>query len=126
MADGITLAGFSKAIQAALAEYGAQAEQAIKDAAIDTAAYAVVELKKTSPRRTGKYARAWRYDVMNKRLGIAVVVHNKEGQLTHLLEKEHAKRGGGRYYPEQSGTIHIAPAEEHAIERFEEELRKRL
>jgi hypothetical protein len=55
------------------------------------------ELKEKSPKRTGKYAKGWRSTVRKESaVGAEVVVHNKIYRLTHLLEKGHAKRGGGK------------------------------
>ncbi|WP_373605411.1 HK97 gp10 family phage protein [Bacillus cereus] len=75
------------------------------------------ELKQKSPKskRTSgrKYANGWR----KKRDSNAIIVHNAlKPQLTHLLEKGHAKVGGGRV----PAKVHIAPAEEKAINEFTE------
>jgi hypothetical protein len=83
---------------------------------VDTAAEVVAnelvdDLKETSPELTGDYRKGWR--VKNVR-GIRVV-HNKTNyQLTHLLEKGHAKVGGGRV----EAKVHIKPAEVRAINDF--------
>ncbi|WP_421927642.1 HK97 gp10 family phage protein [Lysinibacillus capsici] len=57
-----------------------------------------------------QYAKGWRA----KKVGNQWVVHNIEYQLTHLLEKGHAKVGGGRV-PAQ---VHIRPVEEEMIDEF--------
>lgn len=57
-----------------------------------------------------QYAKGWRA----KKVGKSWVVHNIEYQLTHLLEKGHAKVGGGRV-PAQ---VHIRPVEEEMIDDF--------
>ncbi|MFA2810171.1 HK97 gp10 family phage protein [Bacillus mycoides] len=77
----------------------------------------VNELKQKSPRskreNSGEYAKGWR----KKKEGNAIIVHNAlKPQLTHLLEKGHAKVGGGRV----PAKVHIAPAEEKAINDFTE------
>lgn len=61
--------------------------------------------------KSGEYQRGWGYSTQ----GNSIFIRNRHRyQLTHLLEKGHAKRGGGRVraYP------HIKPAEEAMIERY--------
>ncbi|MEY8525231.1 MobQ family relaxase [Lachnospiraceae bacterium 38-10] len=54
---------------------------------------------------------------------LELVVHNKKRyQLTHLLEKGHAKRGGGRV----RAFSHIAPAEQAGIRELEEDIKRGL
>ena len=82
-------------------------------------------LNKTSPKLTGDYAASWTYGTgETKRTKHTMVVHadKPEYALTHLLEKGHQKRGGGR----TKAIVHIAPAEEAAVDELEKELRTRL
>lgn len=76
-------------------------------------------LKQKSPKNTGKYRKGWR----KKKDGNAIIVHNAlKPQLTHLLEKGHAKANGGRV----PAKVHIAPAEEKAINEFLERVERAI
>ena len=92
--------------------------QALEETQKDLAKSAVKQLKATSPKRTGKYASGW----TRKKKGNAIIVHNKQYHLTHLLEKGHAKCGGGRV----AARVHIAPVEKQVQSMAEPVLRKRL
>lgn len=101
----------------ALAEYSTEIEEGLEKAKEDNSKIGAKTLKVTSPKKTGKYAKGWRA----KKFGTAWAVYNAtDYQLTHLLEKGHAKTGGGRV----PGRPHIAPVEEQVIVGYEKQLEK--
>ena len=109
----------STEIEKILHEELEKSRDAIEKAAEKVAQQTVDRLKQTSPKKTGKYARAWRKKATPLIRGKAsYIVHNTRGQLTHLLEKGHALKSGGR----TRAFPHIKPAEEEAIKNFEREL----
>lgn len=100
-----------------LLRYAHLVEEDVKVAQEDVAKELVSTLKQTSPKKTGDYRKGWRA----KRQGNKIVVHNAtDYQLTHLLEKGHAKVGGGRVAPK----VHIALAEEKAVEDYIERIER--
>ncbi|MGH0685822.1 HK97 gp10 family phage protein [Bacillus mycoides] len=105
---------FANDITRELQRYANVVEEDLEVAKEEVADNLVQELKQESPKKTGKYSKGWR----KKKDGNAIIVHNAlKPQLTHLLEKGHAKAGGGRVPP---AKVHIAPAEEKAINEFTE------
>ena len=98
-------------IMQGLQEYADLADTAMKKAVRKSATQV------NAPKDTGKYAKSW----ATKKTGenshsLEMTVHSKNRyQLAHLLEKGHAKRGGGRV----SGKPHIAPAEENGVQLLE-------
>ena len=74
--------------------------------------------------KSGAYSKSWAVKTMNQSSNkLEVVVHSKNRyQLAHLLEKGHAKRGGGRV----GGKVHIAPAEQSGIEQLERDIERAL
>lgn len=108
----------SKEIEKALKEYTEEVEIALDNTKKDLARQGIKELKAKSPVRTGKYAKSW----TRKKRGKKIILHNKEYQLTHLLEKGHAKRGGGRV----AARVHIAPVEKHLQQDAEQVFKKKL
>lgn len=98
-------------IAKALREYTDDVTEKLDDAKDEISKEAVAELKSTSPKKTGDYAKGW----SRKKTAHGYVVYNRtDYQLTHLLENGHAKRNGGRVrsYP------HIAPVEQKVIDKF--------
>ncbi len=76
-----------------------------------------------APRRSGKYAKSWAVKTLGESSdSIRIVVHSRKYQLTHLLEKGHAKRGGGR----TRAFPHIAPAEKAGAEQLMRDIERDL
>lgn len=80
----------------------------------------VKNLKETSPKQTGAYARSW----TRTKQGNKYIIHVKSPhyRLTHLLEKGHAKVGGGRV----AAKVHIRPAEVQAINDYLERIERAI
>lgn len=110
-------------------EYANDVAEDMKIDAKEVAKEAVKELKATSPvgkgSRKGHYNKGWTYSVgKDSAYKIGITVHNsKKPGLAHLLEKGHARRGGGRNVP---GKEHISPVEQKVIENYEKRLKERL
>ena len=114
----IKISQLSSEITKYLREYTSEVEEGLEKAKDDVSKATVKTLKSTSPEKTGKYAKAWR----RTKVGSAWVIHvaAPHYRLAHLLEKGHAKRGGGRV----PGRVHIAPVEEQAVKDFENAVEK--
>ena len=111
-------------IMQGLQEYADLADTAMKKAVRKTAKSVKDEISANAPKRTGAYAKSWTAKKTKENShSLEMTVHSKNRyQLAHLLEKGHAKRGGGRV----SGKPHIAPAEEKGVQLFEELIEEAL
>ena len=109
----VKIGDLAKAVMKELDDYGVavglEVEKVSKEVAEDTAKM----LNKTSPKLTGDYAASWTYGTgETKRTKHTMVVH----------AEKHQKRSGGR----TKAIVHIATAEEAAVDELEKELRTRL
>ena len=104
-------------IMKGLTEYVDLAEADMKKAVKKTATAVKKDITANAPKRTGKYAASWTTKKTKENShSLEMTVHSKDRyQLAHLLEKGHAKRGGGRV----AGRPHIAPAEESGVKMLE-------
>lgn len=110
----------AKAVMDNLREYANEVGEAVEVAAQKNAKLGVKLLKASSPKLTGSYATGWRAKKLDN--GQWVIHNATDYQLTHLLEKGHAKVGGGRVAPK----VHIAPVEEYLIETFLEDVEEAI
>ena len=104
-------------IMKGLTEYADLADTSMKKAVRKTAKSVKDEISSNAPKRTGAYSKSWTAKKTKENShSLEMTVHSKNRyQLAHLLEKGHAKRGGGRV----SGKPHIAPAEENGVQLLE-------
>ncbi|PEE15957.1 HK97 gp10 family phage protein [Bacillus nitratireducens] len=110
---------FASELARELQRYSNLVEEDLEAAKEVVANNLVDDLKQKSPKKTGNYRKGWR----KKKDGNAIIVHNAlKPQLTHLLEKGHAKVGGGRV----AAQVHIRPAEEKAINDFTERVERAI
>lgn len=102
-----------------LDEYSQDIQDGITQAAEDIAKDGANELKKTSPKRTGKYSKGWRVDKRSGKGFVHTTIYNATNwQLTHLLEKPHLLRNGKKSVPK----VHIEPVEQKCIKDFEKQI----
>ena len=104
----------------AIQAYTEDVSEAIDQAARDTAKAMAKDLRETSPKDTGEYAKSWTY--RKEAPGSYRVYNKKKPQLTHLLEHGHAKAGGGRV----KGIPHIKPAQDRYVPEFEKKVQQIL
>lgn len=115
---------FADEVMKNLHEYAELADTAMKKAVRKTATSVRKEISANAPKRTGKYAKSWATKKTKENShSLEMTVHSKDRyQIAHLLEKGHAKRGGGRV----EGKPHIAPAEENGADLLESLIKKEL
>ena len=126
--SGIRIDNTGSELAKLMQEYSSEILHEMKAEVKKVAKETVQELKVTSPEGTGSpkghYKDGWTYKTeVDTGTALAVRIHNKlKPGLTHLLEKGHAKRGGGR----TRAFPHIAEAEKKAIQEYESRLKERL
>lgn len=82
------------------------------------------DIQANAPKKTGAYSKSWTVKTTKETTESLelTVCSPRKYQMAHLLEKGHAKRGGGR----TKAQPHIAPAEEAAIKQLESDIEKAL
>ena len=117
MSRRVTSNQLASEIMNALKEYKEVTDDVVKQAVNTVSEETKKMVQSASPTDSGGYKKGWTAKKMKDSASkTEVVVYNRSKPgLTHLLEKGHAKRGGGRV----SGKPHIAPAEENGVQLLE-------
>lgn len=128
MSKKVTVDELASAIMKELEEFQGVTDEAVEKGVSETAKDAVKELQNAHPSGSGrygswdkKYNKGWKVmqTKTDKRYHKKATIHNAtDYQLTHLLEKGHALRNGGR----TRAFPHIAPV----AEKCEDELVKNI
>ena len=120
MADiKVSVDEMDQAISEQLQKYAGSITEDMKDSLRDSAKEIRRDISRNAPFRTGRYKKSWSVKIEEWSAGLYTIatVHSRDRyQIAHLLEKGHAKRGGGRV----PGRAHIKPAEEAAVEKVQE------
>ena len=124
MAKKISVDQLSSEIMSALDEYKKVTDEVVKTAVNSVSKETKAMAQAGSPVKSGGYQKGWAVKKNSEKTGqVSITVYNRtKPGLTHLLEKGHAKRGGGRV----SARPHIAAAEEAGIKKLEQEIERSL
>lgn len=130
MSKKVTVDNMASAILQELEKYRDVTEEAVEKGVSETAKEAVKELRNAHPSGSGrygswdkKYNKGWKVmqTKRDKRYHKKATIHNEtDYQLTHLLEKGHALRQGGR----AQAFPHIAPVAEKCEDELIQNIKK--
>ena len=120
----VTVDNLAEEIMKGLAEYKNLATADMKTAVRKAGRSVKKDIQANAPKKTGAYSKSWTVKTTKETSeSLELTVHSpKKYQLAHLLEKGHAKRGGGR----TKAIPHIAPAEEKAVKDLEADIKRAL
>lgn len=120
----VTVDNLAEEIMKGLTEYKNLATADMKTAVRKAGRSVKKDIQANAPKKTGAYSKSWTVKTTKETSeSLELTVHSpKKYQLAHLLEKGHAKRGGGR----TKAIPHIAPAEEKAVKDLEADIKRAL
>ena len=121
----VSIDGLAGEVMKGLREYGQGVADGLKEAVQDAAELCQEELRATSPKLTGDYAKGWRKrTVKESSTEVTVSVYNAtDPQLTHLLEHGHAVGHNGDVLGTVGAKPHIRPAEQKAEKELEKKVK---
>lgn len=124
MAQKTPINQIDAAIGRALKKYGEDVQENLDAITKTVAQGGAKKLQAESARLFNgtKYAKGWKVQLNQTRVGVSAMIYNQTPGLPHLLEHGHAKRGGGRV----EGREHIAPVEKELIEKYTQEVTAKL
>lgn len=118
-------------VNSILQEYAEGVDKLVLDVEEDVSKEAIKRLKKTSPKasRNGghrHYADDWKVDNRSKKQYAKIIIHNKQYQLTHLLENGHDVVREGVVVGHAAAQPHIKPVESWVKTEVEKRIREGL
>lgn len=115
----VSVSAVAGSIDSILARYASEVAADLDRAVEEAGKECAADLRKGSPKDTGKYARGWKCSVERGAAGdVRATVHNTaKPSLTHLLELGHAGPHPAPAHP------HIGPASARAFADVERRLR---
>lgn len=117
--------GLAKAVGDELDAFAGLCQEAIVNAQKTAAKTARNEIKKRAPGKN--YPKEWKVKTETSRTGATTFVYQgTRPGLPHLLEFGHPIIRGGRTVGQAKAFPHIKPAEEAAMQKYEEEIRKEI
>ena len=122
MSKTISVDELASVINEGLEEYANLTSRNVKSAVRKSAKAVKEQINSSAPVLTGRYAKSWQTKTTAESSNMLqqTVYSPNRYMLAHLLEKGHAKRGGGRV----RAIPHIAPAEEMGEEMLESLIEK--
>lgn len=125
MSTKVTVDNLANAIMKELEEFKNVTEEACDKGVSETAKEALSKLHNAHPSGSGKYGSWDKYNkgwtVKKTKRDKTATIHNAtDYQLTHLLEKGHALKGGGR----AQAFPHIAPVAEECEAKLVQNIQK--
>lgn len=115
---------FGRTMEQLLGDISDEVKRGMAPAVKEAAKVGRAEVKAKAPYRTGAYQKGWSYRMKKSGDEVTAEIGNKDlPGLPHLLEKGHAKVGGGRVGPSPEKG-HIAPAADEAFKELQEQVER--
>ena len=126
MSESISADRLAREIMRQMEEYTEEVKETTQEVAMNVSGKNAKKLRENSPKSKngGDYAKNWTRTT--DKYGITVYNKSPTYRLTHLLEKGHQLRRGGRKIGEVQAYPHIEEVEQEYIKEYVEELERRL
>lgn len=126
MSESISADKLTREIMRQIEEYTEEVKETTQKVAMEVSGKAAKKLRENSPKSKngGTYAKNWTRTT--GRSGITVYNKDPTYRLTHLLEKGHQLKRGGRKIGQVQAYPHIEEVEQKCVKEYVEELERRL
>lgn len=121
----IEIDGLAAAVMEQLEQYKEATDEVVAAAVEKTAQHALAGIRRTSPRRTGAYARSWALTprrMAGDYYGRTLYARAPHYRLTHLLENGHDLVRGVNVVGRSPAIKHIEPVAEQCVDEVVREI----